>query len=143
MKTNLKFWTVVMGLITVNLGCGVADTFQTQLISKKGWQLIASKTTSPSGTVNNFTNLKACERDNLHHFKVDGNLEIDEGPSKCNPNDPQTYIEARWSFSDDENYLAINDREYFVIELSDDQLILRSDFEIQNQSITIELSYRR
>ncbi len=139
----MKLLLLVVAASVINFGCVGGNTYKEDLLSNEKWELILSKTSGPNGTIDNYAKLKACERDNRYNFKPDRNLEIDEGLSKCNPNDPQTYIEGKWSFSDDETHLSLNEIEYFIIQFTDGELMLRSDIEENGQSITVELSFRR
>lgn len=51
--------------------------------------------------------LPDCTTDDLMTFKANGTLENDEGPTKCNPGDPQTTDDATWSLSSDDKLLTI------------------------------------
>jgi len=48
-----------------------------------------------------------CDEDDLIRFKADGSIENDEGPTKCDPEDPQTYPGGSWNLSTDEKTLTI------------------------------------
>lgn len=53
-----------------------------------------------------FPTLPACVKDDIISFLADGTLSTDEGPTKCDPNDPQTTT-GTWSY--DGSTLTIND----------------------------------
>jgi hypothetical protein len=56
-----------------------------------------------------YDDLEPCEKDDLWRFKADGRLEYDEGPTKCDPNDPQTSDGGTWTLSADGKILTIMD----------------------------------
>lgn len=63
-------------------------------------------------TINDIRDLdeaEPCERDDLLRFKADGRVEDDEGPTKCDPNDPQTSDGGTWTLSADGKELIIID----------------------------------
>lgn len=49
-----------------------------------------------------------CDADDLTIFNADGTATGDEGATKCDPSDPQTYSNGTWSLSADEKTLTIN-----------------------------------
>ncbi|MEZ5031200.1 MAG: lipocalin family protein [Saprospiraceae bacterium] len=69
-----------------------------------------------------------CDADDLTIFNADGTSTIDEGPTKCDPSDPQTYNNGSWSLSSDEKQLTIDiDGEeitFNIASISDTQLVL-------------------
>ena len=48
-----------------------------------------------------------CTKDDLITFNTDGKLTEDEGPTKCDPDDPQTTNDGTWTLSDDGKTLTI------------------------------------
>jgi len=40
-----------------------------------------------------------CGLDNLYTYKADGTYTVDEGPTKCDPADPQTLYSTRWTLN--------------------------------------------
>ncbi len=48
-----------------------------------------------------------CDADDLTIFNADGSATGDEGATKCDPSDPQTYSNGSWSLSADEKTLTI------------------------------------
>ena len=55
---------------------------------------------------NVYAQLPECVRDNLTIFKSNGTVNFDEGPSKCDPNEPQT-ITGSWAFNPDQTILSL------------------------------------
>lgn len=49
-----------------------------------------------------------CDKDDLIKFNSDGTLTEDEGPTKCDPDDPQTTTDGTWTLSENGVTLTIN-----------------------------------
>ena len=74
------------------------------------------------------TTMWPCERDNLDIYRTNGIVETDEGPTKCNPTDSQSWT-ASWAFKDNETKIVINGTdEYTIDELTATTLKLQSTF---------------
>jgi hypothetical protein len=52
--------------------------------------------------------LPQCAKDDYFTLHADGKVTFDEGPSKCDPADPQT-TEGTWTLSDDEKTLTMKE----------------------------------
>lgn len=69
-----------------------------------------------------------CDADDLTIFNADGTATGDEGATKCDPSDPQTYSNGTWSLSSDEKQLTIDfDGEeitFNIASITDTQLVL-------------------
>jgi len=82
-----------------------------------------------------------CEKDNFDTFKTNGTVETDEGPTKCNASDPQTWT-ATWVFADNETKLIFDGfDEYTLIELTATTLKYESTFEETGVTYTHVESY--
>lgn len=69
-----------------------------------------------------------CEKDNFDTYKSNGIIETDEGPTKCNSMDDQTWT-ATWKFIDNETKIIFNGTdEYILEELTTTTLRFRSTF---------------
>jgi hypothetical protein len=53
------------------------------------------------------TFFEACRQDNLMQFAADGTYKEDEGATKCNSSDPQTYDSGTWTISADETKMTL------------------------------------
>ena len=107
----------LMGVCVLLLASGCkkdddeATPDKTKLLTGGSWQLTAM-TADPAidwfGTpvTNVYAQLPACIKDDLTIFKTNGTVNYDEGPSKCNPNDPQTTT-GTWAFNTNETILSI------------------------------------
>ena len=89
--------TLFITLGVLSFSCKKSDPAPTvsnmDLISKT-WKLTATTINS----IDAYSLLADCEKDNLFVFTKDGNFTEDEGPTKCNASDPQTIETAKWSF---------------------------------------------
>jgi hypothetical protein len=69
------------------------------------WKMSASTAVvefpAPVGTQTTdlFALLPACDVDNTFKFNTDNSVTIDEGATKCDPNDPQTETDGVWTLS--------------------------------------------
>ena len=76
---------------------------------------------------------EAFEKDNFDTYKAGGIVETDEGPTKCNPSDPQIWT-ATWTFADNETKLIFDGTdEYTLLELTSNTLKFQSTF-VENGS---------
>jgi hypothetical protein len=49
--------------------------------------------------------VKECDKDNLMYLNADSTVLQDEGPTKCDPNDPQSEDGGKWNFMENETKL--------------------------------------
>lgn len=84
---------------------------KTKLLTGGNWKLTAL-TTDPAfdwfGTpvTNIYAQLPACVKDDFTIFKTNGTVNFDEGPSKCDPNAPQT-TSGTWAFNTDQTIVSV------------------------------------
>ncbi|WP_133271220.1 hypothetical protein [Hymenobacter radiodurans] len=86
---------------------------KTTLLINKDWRATAdvSVTTTSAGattTVDNYAALQACGKDDFIRFNDNGELEINEGPSKCAAPDPQT-AKGTWSWNADKTVITFTE----------------------------------
>ena len=91
---------------------------KTQLLTESRWIYQDAKRNG----VSIFTTIQACSRDNLFYYKTNGELTIDDGPTKCNSADPQTANFA-WFFFSNEDSISINNIRTKILEISKTQFI--------------------
>ena len=108
---------------------------KTELITTGTWKL-TSYTSNPAydwyGTGDYATDILAalnpCEADGFDTYKTDGTVEINEGPIKCDPGDPQTFT-ASWQFTNNESKIMYDGfDEYELVELTETTMRLQSTF---------------
>src|SRR6186997_1027715 len=108
---------------------------KTELITTGTWKLTAYTSTPAYDWYGNgvyatdiLAALLPCEADGFDTYKANGILEINEGPLKCNPLDPQTFT-ATWEFTDNENKILYDGFDkYELTELTATTMRLRSTF---------------
>ncbi len=116
------------------------------------WMLTAQVTTASDGEVtNDFQTRPACEKDNIFEFAQNGNYIVDEGPTKCSPDDPQQTVDA-WSISSNGDTLTITalsgplegqSLPLPIVELTSTQLKVSILFDFGNSSETTVYTYTK
>ncbi|WP_114781997.1 lipocalin-like domain-containing protein [Botryobacter ruber] len=69
-----------------------------EMLMAKSWRLTAETTTFNNQTEDTYDDYDACEKDNFIRFLKDNKAVFDEGPTKCDPSDPQT-INGTWQLA--------------------------------------------
>jgi hypothetical protein len=103
---------------------------KTELLCSSPWKL-TSLTIDPGLDVGNgviitdfFAQYEPCSKDDLIKYNTNGQGIYDEGPTKCDPNDPQV-TSFTWLFNADETKLIENgNEEYNLIGLNETELTL-------------------
>lgn len=115
----------------------------TEVLTGGAWRVTAL-TSDPAfdwfGTpvTNIYAQLPACLKDDNTVFKTNGTVNFDEGPSKCEPSDPQT-TSGTWAFSTDEKVLSVTtdgETESWNIESLEDKT-----FKAHYETTVEELTY--
>jgi len=103
---------------------------KTQLITESAWKF-GSATVSGSDASGY---LQACQKDNVYTFVAAGTGVINEGPTKCDPNDPQSNP-FTWNFTNSEATLNIStilftggNNDFTLMTLSDSELVLSQNY---------------
>ena len=95
----------------------------TQIITSSPWTLTQIRGSGDNGAT--WTDVTAffdaCELDNTWSFGTDGKITVDEGPTKCDPQDPQTDT-MPWSFANNETKINIDGDLLDIEELSETTL---------------------
>ena len=82
-----------------------------------------------------------CERDNFETFRTIGIMVTDEGPTKCDAADPQTW-ETTWQWIENESKIRFDGiYDYTLVELSPTTLKLRTTFEENGVTYTHNETY--
>ena len=141
-KPQPVLWVVFLGLIGV-LSCSDDDVFpeektKMELLTATPWRrtaLISTPAYDWNGNGMSDTNVLnimfPCERDNLDLYAQNGIFTTNEGPTKCNPSDPQTWT-MNWAFLDNETKLVFDATDvhdvYTLIELTETTLKFQTTF---------------
>jgi hypothetical protein len=127
---KILFATLILSSLFI--GCSKDDTddvkqpTKTELLTAHYWQVTALTIDPPlsiGGTqISDFyAQLDNCTKDNLEKYNTNNTVTYDEGPTKCDPADPQTQT-SPWSFNSDETILTIDGESYKVLTLTSTQL---------------------
>ena len=82
-----------------------------------------------------------CERDNTDTYRTNGIMETNEGPTKCDPSDPQTWT-TTWELVNNETEIRYDDTyNYTIVELTETTLKLRGVFEENGVTYTHDETY--
>ncbi len=123
---------------------------RTALLVDKNWRLTAAVIDPalplPNGTriTNLYAQLDACDRDDITIYLKNGTVNFDEGPTKCNPNAPQT-TSGTWAFNTDKTILSVTQSgvttSYTIKELTSKQLIVDYVERISGINYTITATF--
>jgi len=148
--------SILLALLAVSLpfSCKKEDNAnKTKLLTAHCW-VLNEATIAPAAVVNGvpvtdfYALMSLCERDNVTCLLENGNVYVDEGASKCDPNDPQVNTSGTWWFNSDESVLlAFTDTNPDTIhsellELSANRLRIRQNVEILGQSSQVTFTYQ-
>jgi hypothetical protein len=119
----------LMGSLMLTTSCDKDDDPMTNEDLIIGTWRLSAFTVSPElpfiGS-NVYSQIPDCTKDDLSIFEDNGVFKVDEGASKCNPNDPQT-ITGSYTFNPDMTVLTINDgsetESWDISEISDSQMV--------------------
>jgi hypothetical protein len=76
------------------------------LLTKQNWMLVSNRmNTNNNGWVDIFSSFPICQKDNKLCFKPDYSFNWDEGLTKCNASDSQTFNYGTWQLSSNETKL--------------------------------------
>lgn len=112
LKTMKKLHTsfLFLSLTLLFTGCSKDDSddnntpapTRLELLASHGWRLNAFYINGIDVTTTVFS---LCELDNIFTYDSDYTYMIDEGPTKCNPGDPQIIETGNWSFANNQTML--------------------------------------
>ena len=98
----------------------------TDLLTKEHWSIKAAGfDDNLNGIVDAAENqLTDCQSDNTYIFNKGGNGAIQEGGIDC---DPSNAILFTWTLQNNEKEIVINHQRYFIVRVTDDELLLRAE----------------
>jgi len=100
------------------VSCKKNEISKTELLTDSSWVYQDAKLNG----VSIFSTIPGCLRDNLFFYKKNGELTVDDGPTKCNATSPQTE-NLPWYFFSNDDSISINGVRNKIIELSKTQFI--------------------
>ncbi|HMJ46525.1 MAG TPA: lipocalin family protein [Ferruginibacter sp.] len=101
-----------------------------QLLTSGTWKLTGVLSDNDgNGTYeeNAYAGFLDCYKDNYYTFRVNYELELNEGLTKCAPSDPQTEM-GNWQLTNNETNLVINTDPYSLEELNSNTLRIKETF---------------
>lgn len=135
-KTNLL---LIIALIFLTLSCKKDDeTTKKDLLSGKNW-VVTALTITPGINIGGgvvisdlYAQTDDCTNDDISNFAASGNYTFEEGPTKCDVNDPQVSDTGTWTFNSDETILVITSSSGYVVnfkiqELTASKLIVTNE----------------
>ena len=99
---------------------------KTELLTGGNWML----TSYVMDNVEYYDQIASCQQDNLTIFNTNNTVTIDEGPTKCDPIDPQTSDGGAWSFNPTETLITLNSSEYELEILNSTTLKIKNTAQI-------------
>lgn len=129
-------WLMTSGTITPSIE---VDIFGTTVVISTYWELLAA--------INGSSTAEPCLKDNLMYFKTDSTLTLDEGPTKCDPADPQTEDGGKWMFNKDESEITFTafpydplkePRTLEIVTLTRSEMDLRMEYTFNGPSDTTD-----
>ena len=97
-----------------------------QMLSAKKWQLRTSTIEAPGQQiVDIYAQLGSCSKDDFEQFSLPNTFIYDEGPTKCNPADPQKQVGV-WALTNNDKELTItaagSSDTFQIVELTENSL---------------------
>ncbi len=125
MKKTIFFLAASFSIFFIQ-GCNKKDAVikdevlsKTQLLTTGSWNLtalVSDRDANGTYETDDYAGYTVCFKDNYSTFLTNGDLEVNEGPTKCRSTDPQTVIK-HWQFTNNETTLVV-DTDNDLIELS-------------------------
>lgn len=143
-KTFLKLSFAVVVLLSVS-SCKKSNNSKsrTELLTQKAWIISNSEIGSGENwaTEEEFASWETCQKDDAIIFKTDKTIEVNQGASKCEEDEPQTLNEGSWDFADDETKLTLFGDTGTIDQLDENTLIVRG-IEPENQNINYRWTFK-
>jgi len=152
-KTQLAALLILVAVVVTAVSCKKDDgenkqKTKTELLTTGSWKrtaLISNPAYDWNANGVSATDVLSimfpCEKDNLDTYKTNGIMETDEGPTKCNAADPQTWT-ATWQLIDNESKILYDGSyTYTLVEVTETTLKLSATFEENGVTYTHDETY--
>ena len=125
-KTDFLF---IAAMTIMTLSCSKdEEATKKEMLTGKNW-ILTAETINPGidfggGIIitDLFSQYEECYKDNIANFTSSGNYTFEEGPTKCDSNDPQVFDSGSWTFNSDETILVITSTTEGVMNLTIQEL---------------------
>jgi hypothetical protein len=125
-KTSLL---LIAALTIIALSCSKDDAAtKKEMLTGKNW-ILTAETINPGldfggGIIitDIYSQYDQCYKDNIANFTTSGNYTFEEGPTKCDSNDPQVFDAGTWTFNSDETILVVTSTTDGVMNLTIQEL---------------------
>jgi hypothetical protein len=121
---------------------------KTELLTNKNWKKTAETETMSNtpGSTDLFTSVPDCTKDDILKFGTNGTFTWNEGASKCDPTDPQEFLNGTWAFTNNETKVMITipglgDGELELTELTASKLVTKDVDTDQGVTTTTTTTY--
>jgi hypothetical protein len=146
MKSNLLKMFVLLLSAASMTACsksGGDKKSNVELLTKAAWKYqIAGLDSDKNGTVDmESQDIEDCNKDDLATFATGGTGTIDEGATKCDAGDPQSYS-FTWQFKNNETELEYDGEVYKVLSIDDSNLKVYYDYDFGGTTFRFLLIFK-
>ncbi|HEU5164056.1 MAG TPA: hypothetical protein VFU29_00880 [Chitinophagaceae bacterium] len=127
MKTSTNLLIPFLLLVS---GCTKEPASKTDLLTAGKWQITeyteicyCGGTGFGTSSRDIYASYVSCEKDNYYVFYKGGSVEVNEGATKCNPANAQSYLEG-WALNSDESRLQFNGKDWKIFQLSKSTFVI-------------------
>lgn len=139
---NIKLNLSILLLICLFIASSCKkDISRTELLTSGRWKLIALQASFLGMTNDAYAEIEECEKDNLITFKPDKTVELDEGPTKCKPDDPQIRTEGTWNMFDNDTKITLDSIDYNILELTENRFKINGSVMELGIVIAVEFTF--
>lgn len=162
MTNKLVKMMMVLAIVAGFMGCkddSSDDTPTTTNTSKSNSELLIGTWLQTAGTVDPgidfgtgtpitdvYAFMDDCDKDDLIIFKTGGVVTTDEGATKCDPDDEQSYDDT-YTISSDENTVSINYdgeiEQITIVSINDTEMVAKTVFEEDGTTYTLTSTFTR
>jgi hypothetical protein len=123
------------------VGCKKDEPTPTEILTAGTcWKMTLLEGYDTSNSIWVAVSVEDCDADNCFAFKADQTFTMDEGATKCHPDDPQTST-GTWSLSNDGKKLSLSDAAFTevgtIVELTKGKLVYELDFDGEKARVTM------
>jgi hypothetical protein len=120
----------------------VPSKSKTTLLTQKSWSITKwEEKTDSDPFIDAYPTWDACSKDDFILFKTNNTADFDEGPTKCDPSDPQTESSS-WAFLENETKLLAQGFTFFIERLDDDNLIISASQTSGGSTYTLKITFK-